>query len=367
MDAYWSLSEYQSEIRQKGYLNLYSSLTSNHEELMYTVRRLIRGLGSNRKCARIGYFSSLLWVLRDFQASSSIKPTEYIDLMEKLIPVNLSSDDSNSAIIGRLLCVRCFISSGVVQDKQCIVRLLHGLLVILKNADRRLHFQIINLISDLLSNASTLSDPDTANQLVADSLPISFDCLSNSNCYLLLLMLYEHKKTFHHTYKSWKSIMFQGEGNKPNFISFLYEQKEPWIVRAFQLAFGLAIKMNKFDYCWKLFCKSFLIDDTEQPMCANTQFVLLNVIQFIANNADVNQSETDFLISGLDMKMLLPSTIRNRNVCKSTISALANFACRIGQHTRKCIKHVFKCFVDNDKNLLSVFLFSLRQFMSSTK
>ena len=86
MDAYWELSDFDIHTRQQGLENLLKSietlstddntekvnlvlehgralnncfLQSSSSQIDYTVSRLIKGLVSNRKCARIGYAATL--------------------------------------------------------------------------------------------------------------------------------------------------------------------------------------------------------------------------------------------------------------------------------------------------------------------
>jgi hypothetical protein len=60
MDVYWELSDFDIHTRQQGMEKLLESLSTNDDkEIDYTISRLIKGLVSNRKCARIGYAATL--------------------------------------------------------------------------------------------------------------------------------------------------------------------------------------------------------------------------------------------------------------------------------------------------------------------
>ncbi|CAF1397981.1 unnamed protein product [Adineta ricciae] len=116
MDAYWELSDFDIHIRQQGFEKLLESLqissTNNEDEkssssqLDYIISRLIKGLVSNRKCARIGYAATLgtLASLNDTELEMP-STDEFISLVENKLTTKKETgvEDAKNVRIGRVL------------------------------------------------------------------------------------------------------------------------------------------------------------------------------------------------------------------------------------------------------------------------
>ncbi|CAF3664871.1 unnamed protein product [Rotaria sordida] len=116
MDIYWELSDFDIHNRQQGMeklLKSFKTLSSddNNEkhlssELDYTISRLIKGLVSNRKCARIGYAATLgtLASLTDDQLQIP-SVDDFISLVQDKLTTKKEAgvEDAKNVRIGRVL------------------------------------------------------------------------------------------------------------------------------------------------------------------------------------------------------------------------------------------------------------------------
>ncbi|CAF3846312.1 unnamed protein product [Rotaria sordida] len=116
MDVYWELSDFDIHNRQQGMeklLQSFKTLSSddNNEkhlssELDYTISRLIKGLVSNRKCARIGYAATLgtLASLTDDQLQIP-SVDDFISLVQDKLTTKKETgvEDAKNVRIGRVL------------------------------------------------------------------------------------------------------------------------------------------------------------------------------------------------------------------------------------------------------------------------
>ncbi|CAF0778310.1 unnamed protein product [Rotaria sordida] len=116
MDVYWELSDFDIHNRQQGMeklLKSFKTLSSddNNEkhlssELDYTISRLIKGLVSNRKCARIGYAATLgtLASLTDDQLQIP-SVDDFISLVQDKLTTKKEAgvEDAKNVRIGRVL------------------------------------------------------------------------------------------------------------------------------------------------------------------------------------------------------------------------------------------------------------------------
>ncbi|CAF3532159.1 unnamed protein product [Rotaria sp. Silwood1] len=116
MDVYWELSDFDIHTRQQGMEKLLKSLKTlssddNNEksvssQIDYTISRLIKGLVSNRKCARIGYAATLgtLASLTDHQLKI-LSVDELISLVQNKLTTKKETgvEDAKNVRIGRVL------------------------------------------------------------------------------------------------------------------------------------------------------------------------------------------------------------------------------------------------------------------------
>lgn len=349
-------------VRQEGLAKLLSSCKSsdNSSGVDYALKRLIRGLGSDRKCARIGYFASLCAILRDLPTTGS---TDLIDLMIKLLPIS-SGDNRNDAIIGRLLCAQCLITTNAIEGADSNVRLFNALRELFTTADRRLYFAISSLMVKLIRRAVQVADqPQEVVEKVKDFLPTSFSDMTEATCSLLLsIMSIRDDDTFRSTRNSWKRTLFDKK-NETNMMSFLFKQKEPLAVESFEMAFNVALNVDKFKSCWKLFIKHVGFDEQHRTRPqANHQYILLRVVQLIARMAEQDSPISDFLFSKLDLHLLVPTTDRTRAAAVATVRELARLLCRCeSERYAHFSQTLLDKYIDADNSLVSAFLVSMRQ------
>ncbi|UJR28959.1 hypothetical protein I4U23_010176 [Adineta vaga] len=116
MDAYWELSDFDIHIRQQGLEKLLESLktsstdnedeTNSSSQLEYTMSRLIKGLVSNRKCARIGYAATLGTLASLSDTQMKVPSTdEFISSIQNKLTTKKETgvEDAKNVRIGRVL------------------------------------------------------------------------------------------------------------------------------------------------------------------------------------------------------------------------------------------------------------------------
>ncbi|CAF4268805.1 unnamed protein product, partial [Rotaria sp. Silwood2] len=116
MDVYWELADFDIRTRQHGMEKLLESLKnlssddnnvkSLSSQMDYTISRLIKGLVSNRKCARIGYAATLgtLASLTDDQLKMSSVDDFISSVQNKLTTKKETGvEDAKNVRIGRVL------------------------------------------------------------------------------------------------------------------------------------------------------------------------------------------------------------------------------------------------------------------------
>ncbi|CAF3323383.1 unnamed protein product [Rotaria socialis] len=116
MDVYWELSDFDIHTRQQGMEKLLNSLktwstdenndTNSSSQIDYSISRLIKGLVSNRKCARIGYAASLgtLAHLNDDQLKIP-SVDDFVSLVQNKLTTKKEAgvEDAKNVRIGRVL------------------------------------------------------------------------------------------------------------------------------------------------------------------------------------------------------------------------------------------------------------------------
>ncbi|XP_050045040.1 myb-binding protein 1A-like [Dermacentor andersoni] len=114
LDAFYKLADTKLEYRVSGAETVIKELMKSSEEsdssnkLQYTIERLIKGLPSTRKFARVGFAATLVEVLRTF-------PEVTAEQVQGFILKNLPEDtkeDKNHVILGRCLALAALVRSG---------------------------------------------------------------------------------------------------------------------------------------------------------------------------------------------------------------------------------------------------------------
>lgn len=114
LDAFYKLADTKLEYRVSGAETVIKELVKSSEEsdssdkLQYTIERLIKGLPSTRKCARVGFATTLVEVLRTF-------PDVTVEQVQDCIVKNLPEDakeDKNHVMLARGLALAALVRSG---------------------------------------------------------------------------------------------------------------------------------------------------------------------------------------------------------------------------------------------------------------
>ncbi|XP_075746012.1 myb-binding protein 1A-like [Rhipicephalus microplus] len=114
LDAFYRLADTTLECRVSGAETVIKELVKSSEEsdssdkLQYTIERLIKGLPSTRKCARVGFAVTLVEVLRAFPGATA---EEVQACILKYLPED-TKEDKNHVILARGLTLAALVRSG---------------------------------------------------------------------------------------------------------------------------------------------------------------------------------------------------------------------------------------------------------------
>ncbi|KAG2493575.1 hypothetical protein HYH03_008094 [Edaphochlamys debaryana] len=95
--------------------------------LVYTLRRLARGLGSSRQAARQGYAAALAGLLG---GSKAVSPAGVLVLLEVCIDGSTKGGDAKETLLGRLFGFGALLRSGLPLDAATVAGLFNGLLTV---------------------------------------------------------------------------------------------------------------------------------------------------------------------------------------------------------------------------------------------
>ncbi|CAN7986968.1 unnamed protein product [Ixodes hexagonus] len=125
LDAFYNLADSKKPVRVNAAETIVKELSKSDDEasklqpndgpskeLNYTVERLVKGLPSTRKCARVGFAAALSQILQVFPSVSAGEVLEYID---RHLPHD-SKEDKNHVAIGRCLALASLVRSGRADD-----------------------------------------------------------------------------------------------------------------------------------------------------------------------------------------------------------------------------------------------------------
>lgn len=114
LDAFYRLADTTLECRVSGAETVIKELVKSSEEsdssdkLQYTIERLIKGLPSTRKCARVGFAVTLVEVLRAFPGATA---EEVQACILKYLPED-TKEDKNHVVLARGLTLAALVRSG---------------------------------------------------------------------------------------------------------------------------------------------------------------------------------------------------------------------------------------------------------------
>lgn len=118
-DAFYNLADSKKNVRVNAAETIVKELSKSGDEhgeqskkLYYTVERLVKGLPSTRKSARVGFAAALSQILQVFPAVSA---GEVLDYINKHLP-NDSKEDKNHVAIGRCIALASLVRSERAND-----------------------------------------------------------------------------------------------------------------------------------------------------------------------------------------------------------------------------------------------------------
>ncbi|KAF2898645.1 hypothetical protein ILUMI_07531, partial [Ignelater luminosus] len=136
LDHFNNISNDNEASRLKNSILLIKHLCVNHKndddnELRYALDRLIRGLGSSRNCARIGFYSSLVTLIN---VSPSLETNQVLQSIAKQLQTGGSNSKSENGDIytgqvlacGALIRSERFLKSSAEEQKQVLELLLEA-------------------------------------------------------------------------------------------------------------------------------------------------------------------------------------------------------------------------------------------------
>lgn len=117
LDAFYKLADAHKQLRVSGAETIIKELTDSSESdssktLQYTIERLIKGLPSTRKFARVGFSATLVQVLR---MSPSVTAEEVHNCIIQHLPED-TKEDKNHVVLGRCLAFAALVRSGKAAD-----------------------------------------------------------------------------------------------------------------------------------------------------------------------------------------------------------------------------------------------------------
>ncbi|CAM1320793.1 Uncharacterised protein PB.7077, partial [Pycnogonum litorale] len=122
LDNFWKLAETSDSVRISAAKSLISSLIKAQgslkngklsDDLTYTIQRLIKGLSSQRKAARLGFFVVLCEILKRFDDVSVV---QIVELINKFLDIKGSKQENSNFIIGQSLAYGAIIRSGRLRN-----------------------------------------------------------------------------------------------------------------------------------------------------------------------------------------------------------------------------------------------------------
>ncbi|KAK0055383.1 rDNA transcriptional regulator pol5 isoform X2 [Biomphalaria pfeifferi] len=117
LDVFWSLSDGTDEERTAGTVKLCKLIEKSSDDikrqiLKYCLDRLIRGLSSNRKFARVGFSVGLVQLLRHFK---DLALTSVLDTMKEKLKL-VHQEQKSKAAVGDVFMGRAFAISAIIQS-----------------------------------------------------------------------------------------------------------------------------------------------------------------------------------------------------------------------------------------------------------
>nr|CAB3264096.1 myb-binding protein 1A-like protein [Phallusia mammillata] len=126
MQVFWDLADNEEAKRIGAIQQLVKNLLEKQDqaedpselcpELKYAVGRLVQGLGSNRKCARIGFSAALTTLLKQVP-SNLLDAKDVLDLMGEKLQLGNTKSEDREILFGRVFCLLSLIESEKLLEK----------------------------------------------------------------------------------------------------------------------------------------------------------------------------------------------------------------------------------------------------------
>ncbi|XP_033746905.1 myb-binding protein 1A-like protein [Pecten maximus] len=201
MKYFWRLAEPDENCTVKNTRLLLKKLEASQKDydsvgkdLKYTLRRLIKGVSSNRKCARQGFSVALCQILRKFTVISTEKVlalvTKHLQLSKKD-----GKAETGSILLGRTMVYLALIQSGrLAQDStECIKTVVSNLQDMKR---KRSYLQQISIggIAHLIPQIDTEKFQEGVLPCIQKELMLGWDKCT-PDALLLLLVCHKHHKS----------------------------------------------------------------------------------------------------------------------------------------------------------------------------
>jgi len=123
LQHFWDLSSLDAELRVKATRALIADLNSSSQQqqqslgLEYTVKRLVRGVGSSREGSRQGFSAALTEVLRDFPESQFTSLEHVVSLIQTELNITSSAkaQEERDVLFGRLFSYLALVRSSRIE------------------------------------------------------------------------------------------------------------------------------------------------------------------------------------------------------------------------------------------------------------
>lgn len=153
LNLFWKLSEEELHIRTHAAVSLISTLNSESQDSpiqIYTLRRLVKGLGSSNKAAREGFSAALCQFLQNNQ---QIEAKSILEIVMESLPLqgSLSKQEIKDHIFGRIFCIATLARASKFSENvpsDTVVEAIESLFEYQKQKKwlRELCFEVVGLI-----------------------------------------------------------------------------------------------------------------------------------------------------------------------------------------------------------------------------
>ncbi|XP_041349197.1 myb-binding protein 1A-like protein [Gigantopelta aegis] len=161
LELFWQLSEGKEPSRIAAVSELVSKLLQKQTKdefatvLQYVLQRLVKGLASGRKFARLGYSMALTQVLREFEM---ITVEDVLQMSEKCLTLkhNLTKSEAGNVTLGKaFVCLTLMQSGRLFKGSKKLVQKVVTLLVYLPREKTYLHPICIRALSMIIATVNT--------------------------------------------------------------------------------------------------------------------------------------------------------------------------------------------------------------------